>query len=718
MIEASISIDPSQKPPIGETISPQAPKPPLKIWKWLVIFVSIVGLALVLAYLVMGWQKQKFGSSPITFLKSEMGLAGSPKPESLTPTGMKQWVNCDDVRKVIEDQDKLYVACLGGVLIVNKNSGQVVDQISLTQGLSNSTTTDLVKKGGKLYIGTQDGFTIFDLAAKTAQKFSVAQGLSNGANITLADDGQYLWVGTFDGVNRYNYQTEEIQSYKSELADGTKFSVVRLLVTPKAVYALLPANAYTPGSVARFDKATGIWEKFGPSAFLSQTNQHSRIDMSSLGLFANQVLVGDDHHLWQAEDKAGAVWLPLPEIETQLSNQEKLPIAIINGQSKSYIEADKKAYAYDPEAKKITLAYPQDETNNLLATASNSLPKVDGDKVWAFPFAGSDNQWLKWLELGTWRSGGLNLKGRPISFGKLMLLIDDQPVFLNFEGLWQYSQEKQEFKNLIKDTGLTSIENLGGQATFQPLPNTSKIFMFWQSCGMVCNPPRFGLFDYQTREVQWLNFSQTLDQKLKGEGAHEGELSLFYKSFYEPKGEFLFSLNNKKVILNISTWEWAFTQEDAVPTPGSYLMGHCNPAYKFTTNGNKFDSFTCPENVENSDYAWFVKTTDSNNSELWQGKRTEREPKPIKLFLAPMEYSPFNTGDQDSYQISKLTYSHGYLWVATNRGLVAYKPEDESTRLFSAKEGLISPKVASFLIGSNRTVWVQTEWGGLTKTSY
>ena len=62
----------------------------------------------------------------------------------------KQWINCDDVRDVISEDNKYYVGCLGGVLIVG-HDGKVINQISMADGLGNSTVTSLVKKGDILY---------------------------------------------------------------------------------------------------------------------------------------------------------------------------------------------------------------------------------------------------------------------------------------------------------------------------------------------------------------------------------------------------------------------------------------------------------------------------------------------------------------------------------------------------------------------------------------
>lgn len=76
----------------------------------------------------------------LTFQKSPFTktiLKNSPLKTAPLVTPQKnytQWINCDDVRNVIEENNSLYVACLGGVLIID-TSGSVIDQISMTDGL-------------------------------------------------------------------------------------------------------------------------------------------------------------------------------------------------------------------------------------------------------------------------------------------------------------------------------------------------------------------------------------------------------------------------------------------------------------------------------------------------------------------------------------------------------------------------------------------------------
>ena len=81
------------------------------------------------------------------------------KEKIVSRESIKQWPNCSDIRGVVEENDKLYVACLGGLLILDEKSGDL-SQLTTTDGINSSTLTSLVKDGDKLYIGSQNGVNI------------------------------------------------------------------------------------------------------------------------------------------------------------------------------------------------------------------------------------------------------------------------------------------------------------------------------------------------------------------------------------------------------------------------------------------------------------------------------------------------------------------------------------------------------------------------------
>lgn len=107
----------------------------------------------------------------------------------------------------------------------------------MANGLGNEVVYFFIKKGNIFYIGTQDGFTIYNLLNRTSKKISINKGPVNEANIILADDEDKIIVGTLNGLAFYDIKTGRITNFKEELADNLEsYSVNRILVTDKAIY--------------------------------------------------------------------------------------------------------------------------------------------------------------------------------------------------------------------------------------------------------------------------------------------------------------------------------------------------------------------------------------------------------------------------------------------------------------------------------------------------
>ena len=96
-------------------------------------------------------------------------------------------------------QERMYIATQMKGILIMKN-GEVVDSISLRDGLASLTVKQLLFHDNKLYIGSSGGFQIFDLSTKEMMSL----GLSEGLNSTLIEDftvtNDRLWLVTNKGV--------------------------------------------------------------------------------------------------------------------------------------------------------------------------------------------------------------------------------------------------------------------------------------------------------------------------------------------------------------------------------------------------------------------------------------------------------------------------------------------------------------------------------------
>lgn len=619
---------------------------------------------------------------------------------------LKQWINCSDIREVIEETKNLYVACNGGVLVVDKLSGIVVDQISMTDGLGNAFTTSLVKKDDELFIGTQDGFTRFNLKNRTAQKISVKEGLINGSNIELALDGNDLWVGTFDGLSLYNIQTSKITNFTHELiANTSHYGINNIEVTENAVYLTIQANAYSSGGVGRFDKKTKTWERFDVGSFTSDGS--NRIDFFGLAKAGNHIYAMDDNNIWQTTNQIRAAWTKIPSIPEQTLNSNR---SIFSFNETLYLINSDILYRFEEAENKLikifsTQSIDSENRQNL------SWTYLSNDKLFIIDFIQGPNNddWLTALDLHTLRLSKLNLQGRPKTFNAILATIDEDVILCAENKLWKYSGAKGTF-NQIAPITCSGIEEQGISA-FIPISHSNKIFMYFQSCGMGCDEPTLYLLNYDDETMQVINFPKELLPK---------DTPLSYDGYNREMIHFSFDDNSKTHTLSFNANDLSWTNPKEMPKQPSDLSpqykNRCNRYYLYKLNNNAFNQTSCAQNLETDQYRWEFKQGEFKKNTLSftlnQENKSTKEKIPLIIpFAVPLDYSPFgeNWGTTD---INSLTVNENTLMMGSNRGLYIYDPNNTRWKSFTTKEGLISNDIQSF-VTNDHIIWIITS-GGLS----
>lgn len=644
-----------------------------------------------------------------------------PITSTLKKLTKKQWINCPTVKDIIEEEEKLFLACLGGVLIINKNTGQVLDQITMTQGLGNNITTSLVKKDDELFIGTQDGFTRFNLKTRQAKKISVKEGLTNGANIILAADDDNLWVGTFNGLNLYHLRTEAIKTYTHELIDNaTTFDVKRILVTDKSVYVTILANAYSPGGIARFDKEEQKWEKFGPASFLEKIDQYSRVDFLDLVQVGNYIYVSDNKNIWQTENKKGGQWKKIESISQQLKKDSpnyffshifsynNLLYIITHETFSAYL------YAFNPQDNILKKIYPNFPVGSNILQNSNSPYLLVGNKLYF------NKNWLSWLNLDTLQPGALTLKQRPTEFKKLLAVVDNQLFFCADKKIWQYSPTENIFKQFV-DIPCDSTSPDNPNFSFIPIANSNQIFHFYQECGMGCNKPMINLINYDDQSIKKIEIPEQILTPFNPL-TNDDWASLSFKKHIEESNEIEFNFYSsdgiKKTIFNLNNFSWSQPEKIAESTNSLFQKSKifCNPIYSYQLNGKKFNRLNCKNTLEthSSRFLWEEKEMDNKPTfKILEENKLTGEKK--ELFLpkgAPLPYSPFE--NFYSQKVNLLTTANESLIIATNTGLYFYYPKEKKWKILTIKEGLITNEVEDFITNGN-IIWVINYWGGLVQ---
>jgi len=621
----------------------------------------------------------------------------------------KYWINCDDKRQVIEEGNLLYVGCLGGVLVVDKTTGEVKDQISVADGLGSSLAGSMVKKGDTLYIGGQDGITVFNLKTREAKKISVKEGLVNGANVGLAEDVDNIWVTTFNGVTLSNLTKGTLTNYRTELDNqAEKVDVVNALVTDKYVYFLEVASVYSSGAVIRYDKSAGTFKTFKPDSF-GKTDQYARIDFNYVGNFGGLVFVGDSNSIFEIDENGDDTWKKIEspfefvKQDTGLSYNVILHILQNSDTKGLLLSSENKIYRYTPSTGTTERIY------DFGKSYTDILFHNSGPKIWFNPPTNSGN-WISFLDLNNLQVTNYTLKDRPQAFGQVVALIDDEPIIDTSTGIYKYSIDQEKFVEFLG--GLSGFNGNFQQPVFQPIPGTSEVFVFRQVCGQGCEKPVFDLYNYADGTSKELVLPSTMvllgSTNVPG-GVSYSALTVVWRDLksgkiglsYEGEGA------GKYMVYDASSQEWSTLEkmpegaDNFDPATGVI----CNRVYTYKTNGNKFGSDGCTGQATNGSISWKITENKIVETDSTTGKSKTLTPPTLEA-----DYTPFET--ISSPRFGKIMYVNGKLWVASDRGLISYDPAGASYKVYGPSEGLLSKDVTDYLVG--KYLWVVTNWGGLS----
>lgn len=650
------------------------------------------------------------------FFKNQVGLDLANTLKTSKAISAKQWVNCDDIRDVIEEGDNLYVGCFGGVLIVDKNTGEVKDELSMTDGLSDVSANSLIKSGDILYVGSQDGFTKFNLKTHKGEKISVKEGLPNGSNIKLATDGNFIWVATFDGLARYDKNSGEIKSYKQELLNSaTRWSVNNLWVTNNSVYVNMVAHAKSTGGIARYDKASGTWEQYGLEAF-GQTGEYDRLDILGTGTAGNMVIVAENTSLWQAEDKSNTSWesVPNPLGENTYDDYGLIRTIVDQGNTARILTSEGFLFDYNPGNKTAQLVYPEKTHDPNLLSGVGGYGITKDKKIWFHPpyYPRDENDpWLRWFDTSNFNSQSFSLRGRPQSFTGIISVIDNTAILSTFDGLWRYDLKEEKLERITLP--LTMADSETSNLVFQPIPNSTQVLIINQACGMGCDKPEIFILDYPMNTVKSVAL---LPEMRTSDGQYTPVL---FKSFEEGNPKIQYGYENKMGILNTEDLSWNVKEEEHTLDVYTQSQIICNKVYKFVENSNSFSSFSCAQKIENDMYEWTYEK-DNQNYEiktLVQKNKSTGDVLRSPVPLGPERYSPFGTAAEGNALakggLKGIMYAENKVFVATERGLSIYNPEKDSWQVLTTKDGLVSDNIDSFSI-KNNVLFVISHWGGFS----
>ncbi|HNR66985.1 MAG TPA: hypothetical protein PKN24_02945 [bacterium] len=165
----------------------------------------------------------------------------------------------DWVQDIVVDDSSIWVATAGGVSrVVKKTVGTDSLQIRpvMHAALSNLFIYDLEKQENLLWIATEFGIYVYDIATGEGGFFKGAAGPSNQETYAISSFGDEIWFATEEGVAALDSQKKEWLPPPARLYESN-LRVYRLLADEYGVWAA------TADGVRRFDRRSDRWIHYG-----------------------------------------------------------------------------------------------------------------------------------------------------------------------------------------------------------------------------------------------------------------------------------------------------------------------------------------------------------------------------------------------------------------------------------------------------------------------
>ena len=531
---------------------------------WTIAIITTISLVILLGYTL--------ATSPIitTILNDPTPPPSTPTPKP-TPQNEDEFslphhiMNCNDIKKIVESNQRRYIGCLGGIVIQDTQTNRILQEINTDNGLLDGSIQDLLIHNNQLYIGHQQGVQIYDLETN---QWSSIQQLPSNHNPTFELDlaENTLWIGTFNGVARYKLNTQQITPYTTELDDeSTIHNISSVHTTPNAVYVAVLANAESPGAIARLDKQTQEWISYGPKEF-SLNKPLERIDgytIKSLGNTVYWELLTDTTQIWQMPDVPSGSWSPAQSI-----NQTVKPINTKSGGVRILAANDQTIFFYNQADTDITNVYQLplgSSIPTLIDDPSIIPPTLFTKKLSIYPYTATHYKPI--------------FKDRPDHITDILAKINHELILNTDEGIWSLNAKSGSYNALsIEQRDYSDLRN----TKLIPISNTNIILQFSQDCGMICQNTTLNQIDYTTKQIARIELPQTENQN---RNSYQGYT--FYEVNQATKTLTLIYNNQTLYTYNLDTQTWDKQPYDIESqTQSQEPTPQCAQEYQFDpTNG-------------------------------------------------------------------------------------------------------------------------------------
>ena len=115
----------------------------------LILILSITSIVSTIIYLIASKPKSKTEEALLPNTPNTTAIDSQTHSANIT-----YLMDCSNIRSVVSDKTKQYIGCLGGLVIKDKNTNEIIKELSTLNGLKDNTITDLILYNDNLYIGT------------------------------------------------------------------------------------------------------------------------------------------------------------------------------------------------------------------------------------------------------------------------------------------------------------------------------------------------------------------------------------------------------------------------------------------------------------------------------------------------------------------------------------------------------------------------------------
>lgn len=250
----------------------------------------------------------------------------NPQTDSFVFAGLPDKIKINNVNDFYEDpHGVLWLACTNGLFFwdrVEERAARLMPRHEFPP-LHNQHVTSLETDGkGRVFIGTHDnGLYIYDAATDSLSQLDIHNGLSSHVVRALMWNRGKLWIGTEMGVNIYDLATGNIDKLRYGREDVSG-------ITDNAIYSIYQDNNHNIWVGTYFGGVNVYLKDF--SYFTHYPYGYSHRHLS--GKAVREIFSADSTHLWIATEDGGLQYLNTlsGEIRHFVGPDDSIPISYHN----------------------------------------------------------------------------------------------------------------------------------------------------------------------------------------------------------------------------------------------------------------------------------------------------------------------------------------------------------------------------------------------------